>query len=413
MQSSFFYSQVQRHVQMVTGVPLGAGPKTNHRLPTVLRAVPASKHPHTLGLKEALPWGGMDRLTVFVIDQSGSMRAVNESVRAGAKAAGAACAAAGMPVHYVVFDDSAGDGASLDGLPSHHGGTDIACAFHHLNALLLRHGTPKQLNVVFVSDGEDSRAAERMAAFAPLGPETRFLTVGVKEDFPFNLVFQILLPVFGRGNNKTMPPVFPLDVSDDAAWIFEEVVKEIFREGDGAPPSMEPFRGQAEPSLDLINKEAIKAYNVCMQAVFVGMVDGEQTPAQLADKYDALDACARFMGEAMLVVRDRARHCKFVGVRAEVRSKQTITQILLALVRFNDRVKKIRENLQLNIIMDQNFKRTTAGLAGRLVCPPVVYMPRPAALCLTYVVARAFRPLHLLLRAVSPRLLPPPRRVLD
>lgn len=70
-----------------------------------------------------------------------------------------------------------------------------------------------QLDLVFISDGEDSNmreCEERLAALKPPPCPSRLFSVGVRSGFPTTLVTDHLYPKFGRESDVSAPPVLPL-----------------------------------------------------------------------------------------------------------------------------------------------------------------------------------------------------------
>ena len=334
-------------------------------------------HHSTLG-SPPLPWSSLDRLVVFIIDQSGSMDPVITTVRSSIAAVAKDGFGVGIPVHYIVFDAYAGDSNNLDNLPSRSGSTDIAVAFVHLYKLIAKNGLPRRLDLVFVSDGEDAGAAKKLAMFIPLPDDTRFYSVGVGDQFPFDVVFGVMLARFGKGNDPAATPVFPLDRGEDALCIFKDVVEELLREAVLPPPSLLVVSDKTS-SKDAIFREVVRAYNRCMHSYFVGVTSVED---RREERDAALEECSAFIAEAAETLREMARGVKRSTTRPRVvdDADRSPHDLLVRIISFNSRVKKLRELLAIGQEMDQNAKRLIAGLAGRFGAAPVYICPFPRAL---------------------------------
>jgi len=355
--------------------------------PTSFAHVPGfyDKHHDTLG-SPPLPWSSLDRLVVFIIDQSGSMDPVNATVRSSIAAVAKDGLGVGIPVHYIVFDAYAGDSDNLDNLPSRSGSTDIAVAFVHLYKLIAKNGLPRRLDIVFVSDGEDAGAAKKLAMFIPLPDNTGFYSVGVGDKFPFDVVFGVMLDRFGKGNDPAATPVFPLDRGEDALCIFKDVVEELLREAPLPPPSLAVVSDKTS-SKDAIFREVVRAYNRCMHSYFVGVNSVED---RREERDAALDECSAFISEAAETLREMARGVKRSTTRPRMMddADRSPHDLMVRIVSFNSRVKKLRELLAIGQEMDQNAKRLIAGLAGRFESTPVYLCPfldalRPCLLACT------------------------------
>lgn len=322
-------------------------------------------HHSTLGSPPA-DWAGVDRLVVFVIDHSGSMSGVVAPIRSAIQAASQVLIGAGIAVHYIVFNDASGDSPLLENLPYGGGHTCISSAFVHLNRLIARNGLPKRLDIVFVSDGEDSIAMTCLPMFDPYPDNTRVFTVGVGQDFPFDVVFGVMLPRFGRGNDPFCTLVFPLDKGSDADWIFGEVAADILRTDPLSPPSLAVVSDKAS-SAEAIYREVVKAYNRCMHGYFVGVVSvGER----MEERNAALNACSEFLLAASGVLRVHVREVKRSTepkpkMGAGIVAPKCPHDVLRLVIAFNAKVKQLRSSLLIKDAMDQNTKRLVAGLAGR------------------------------------------------
>jgi hypothetical protein len=90
-------------------------------------------------------WADAERCLVIVLDQSGSMGDLIEDIRQGCLAL-ERCAGPQTCVHYIVFNETASAGPSLQAMPFCGGGTSICTAFRELYRLLNTQGTPKKVS---------------------------------------------------------------------------------------------------------------------------------------------------------------------------------------------------------------------------------------------------------------------------
>jgi hypothetical protein len=139
--------------------------------------------------------------------------------------------------HFVSFAAYAMDAASPDGLTHVQGGTSIVPAFKLVRELLGKRGTPKQVDIVFISDGEDENmqaCQSELDRMPPLSCHCRLFCVGVKAQFPTNLVSDFLYAKFGWGSDLSAPAVIPLEGPSETQSVFR-LLAGYLREPKGPP----------------------------------------------------------------------------------------------------------------------------------------------------------------------------------
>ena len=313
-------------------------------------------------------WTALERLVVPVIDHSGSMAGVIGGVRRECSRFGDALRAQGVAVHFIIFDDLPSDGGTLERLIPRGNGTRIALAFKLLLHLLRTNGTPGQLDVVFVSDGEDMHmplCETTVAAMEPPACRCRLFSVGVGRSFPTTLVTDHLYPKFGRESDVATPPVIPMETPDDTAAVFAQLQSLLATAQQGPPPRLEDFASGMQPA-DLLSG-AHGAYNACMHSCLF---------RKDAPERGALTACAEILVriEALCVEAVRAK-------RVMPREKRSLpSQLLLALGEpsaadalrtiqaLRQQVKECTNKADRHILLstlDNDAKRNIAGFAGR------------------------------------------------
>lgn len=190
-----------------------------------------------------LPWSDADRVVAIVLDQSGSMSDLILDVRRECEALAKTVGPRDV-VQYIVFDDVAHAGVCLADLPSRAGSTNIFSGFKKLHCLLKSCGTPRRLDVVFISDGEDQDMDQCKRDLdglpAPRCP-SRLFSVGVRSLFPTGLVTDHLYPKFGRQSDVSTPPVLPLESGAEAPWVFEQLGLFLNDAEPRPPPGLEDF----------------------------------------------------------------------------------------------------------------------------------------------------------------------------
>ncbi len=125
--------------------------------------------------------------------------------------------------HFVAFASNAAESAHINDLRHVGGGTDIVSAFRLVRKLLGTKGIPKQVDVVFISDGEDQNMVNCKAELdrmTSLSCHCRLFCVGVKAGFPTNLVSDHIYAKFGWGSDPSAPPVIPLESPSETQSAF-------------------------------------------------------------------------------------------------------------------------------------------------------------------------------------------------
>ena len=328
-----------------------------------------------------LHWERLERLVVIIIDQSSSMDHILDAVRRSVGGMTKAGFGYGTDVHFITFDHRVGDSSSLEDLPASHGTTRIMPAFMRMRSLIQKHGTPKSLDVVFVSDGEDDKKKDAFVELAlmpaPLCP-SRLFPVGVGRGFPSTLVFDTLMPVFGTLNDPTMAAVLPLETAEESDYIFEILGDELRTTAPRTPPTLEELRPGL--SLDALYSRSFWAYNACMNRVFVGRkaAVASAKPGELNQAtVEALGECLAIQRRVASLVLETMRAAKRGRVVASVTCRATPHGVLEAVHQFIQRIKGCMDRVSYDSLlhgMSDDDKRNVAGLAGRLAPFPPVYM---------------------------------------
>jgi hypothetical protein len=168
-------------------------------------------------------WERLDRLVMVVRDQSGSMDQFNLSIHQACQDLENAIWPPRTACHFVAFAAFAEHSAFIDDLRNVSGGTSICSAFKLVRQLLGERGTPRQVDVVFISDGEDSASKPEIDKMPPLACHCRLFCVGVKAEFPTNLVSDHLYTKFGWGSDDSVPPVIPLEIPSETQSVFRQL----------------------------------------------------------------------------------------------------------------------------------------------------------------------------------------------
>ena len=155
-------------------------------------------------------------------------------------------------------------------------------------------------------------------------------------------------------------------------------VEELLREAPLPPPSLLVVSDKTS-SKDAIFREVVRAYNRCMHSYFVGVTSVQD---RREERDAALEECSAFIAEAAETLRGMARGVKRSTTRPRVMddADRSPHDLLVRIISFNTRVKKLRELLAIGQEMDQNAKRLIAGLAGRFGVVPVYICPFPRVL---------------------------------
>lgn len=169
------------------------------------------------------PWERLDRVVIVVRDQSGSMDLFNHSIHQACQDMEKTIWPPLTACHFVAFSAFAEHSAFIEDLRNVGGGTSIASAFKLVLHLLGTKGTPAQVDVVFISDGEDSASKSLLDIMTPLPCHCRLFCVGVKAEFPTNLVSDHLYAKFGWGSDPSAPPVIPLESPSETQGVFRQL----------------------------------------------------------------------------------------------------------------------------------------------------------------------------------------------
>jgi hypothetical protein len=168
-------------------------------------------------------WERLDRVVLVVRDQSGSMNDFNPHIHQACQDMEKTIWPPKTACHFVAFSSLAEHSAFIDDLRNVSGGTSIASAFKLVRHLLGTKGTPGQVDVVFISDGEDSASKGQLDLMTPLSCHCRLFCVGVKAEFPTNLVSDHLYAKFGWGSDPSAPPVIPLESPSETQGVFRQL----------------------------------------------------------------------------------------------------------------------------------------------------------------------------------------------
>jgi hypothetical protein len=326
--------------------------------------------PQGVGGDGSHAWAGLQRLVVPVVDHSGSMATVIRGVRAECARLGDCLRAQGVAVHFIIFDDTSSHGTVLEDMVPLGNGTRIAPPFELLLRLLRERGTPDQLDVVFVSDGEDLDMPQCVAALAALVPpecRRRLFSVGVGYSFPTTLVTDHLYPRFGAHTDVGIPPVIPMEGPFDTPGVFAQLQALLSTAREGPPPTLADFGSGMQPAALLTG--ARRVYNACMHACLFKK-DAPET--------SALAACAEILArvEALCIEAVRAERAAPGGKRAlpsqllaldEPSAADALQQIQALRQQVRECIHRAEHSMLLSAL-DNNTKRNIAGFAGR--CAP-------------------------------------------
>ena len=124
---------------------------------------------------------------------------------------------------------------------------------------------PPQLDVVFISDGEDTdmdECKQELGRMKPPQCPSRLFSVGVRSGFPTTLVTDLLYPTFGQDSDASTPAVLPLEDAEEAEWVFEQLRAYVNDASPPPPPSVTDFT--EESTMEELSIGAKRAYNACM-----------------------------------------------------------------------------------------------------------------------------------------------------
>jgi hypothetical protein len=314
-------------------------------------------------------WSCLERLVVPIIDHSASMLGVIDVVRKECSRLGEALRAQDVAVHFIIFDDIASAGPELGKLTSRGNRTRIALAFGLLTNLLRENGTPRQLDVVFVSDGEDtdmSLCTTGVRAMEPPGCRCRLFSVGVGFSFPTTLVIDLLYPRFGLHSDPAIPPVIPMGCCDEAPGVFAQLLPLLSTARQPPPPTLGDFQvGGGMQPVDLLGG-ARRVYNACMHGCLFKK-DVSETAA--------LAACAEILArvealciEAVKADRAAPRGKRVLPSQLMALDEMSAADALEAIQALRHQVKLCTSMVERHILLsslDNDAKRNIAGFAGR------------------------------------------------
>jgi len=183
-------------------------------------------------------WERLDRVVLVVRDQSGSMDQFNPHIHQACQDMEKTIWPPKTACHFVAFAAFAEDSQHIEDLRNVGGGTSIISAFKRVRQLLGTKGTPGQVDVVFISDGEDSASKSELDTMTPLPCHCRLFCVGVKAEFPTNLVSDHLYAKFGWGSDPSAPPVIPLESPSETQAVFRQLAGYL-REAKAMPAPKE------------------------------------------------------------------------------------------------------------------------------------------------------------------------------
>lgn len=192
----------------------------------------------------AVSWKDKKRVVIVIIDYSDSMRIYSESVSNGCSALKNGNTCSDTEYHFIGFSDIIKQSRDILDLKHMRGSTCIAPAFECVSKLLVKHGQPGQIDVVFISDGVDDSMPRCIQTLSqlPMPPcRSRLFCVGVRSGFPTSLVTDHLYPKFGRDSDVSAPPVIPLESNEEAPWVFEQLAVLLSTDKELPPPLYADF----------------------------------------------------------------------------------------------------------------------------------------------------------------------------
>ena len=338
----------------------------------------------SLRASPCLHWTKVDRLVVVILDQSTSMHNMIGEIRSALhQVVSRDGFGAHVRRHFITFTTVAADAPELSQLPNTGGGTTISSAFVRLTELLARHGTPKHLDIVFVSDGEDERCFEEVSALPAPRAESRIFCVGVGPGFPSNFAFRVLVRKYGRGNHLTTPSVIPLETAAEALSAFEALGREVRR----VVPAPAPRLADIGPpmSFEELEEAARSAFTACVNSVFVclGGPDAETGKAErLTVTREALAIMQRLrlIGVATVQLDKRAGRPRVLVISRASGCLATPRSAMEAIEQLTGKLKAVLDQVEREAILSQDEKRNLVGFAVRLGAPPPrIYSPPAAA----------------------------------
>jgi hypothetical protein len=323
-------------------------------------------------------WEGKCRVVIVVIDYSNSMKHFTDSIYDACVSLKNKTQSADILFHFIGFSNSIRESPDISALKYMGGSTCIAPAFQTVHRLLQIHGCPKQVDLLFISDGQDDNmrvCVETLSGMKPMPCRSRLFCVGVLSGFPTSLVTEDLYPKFGMDSDESAPPVIPLESIEEVDWVFEQLAGLLSTSSAPPPPKFEDFTEASTPQE--LCQGAKRAYNACMHGCLFG-----KRVAEL----QALKECSRILGRIYGLGVLLVRAAKLSG-RSVDRRLQVLPSMLFARERQERDDAAVSPNVAVKTAMelkaevvecinhvernaflaqlDNDTKRRIAGFAGR------------------------------------------------
>jgi hypothetical protein len=325
-----------------------------------------------------LKWTDKHRVVIVVIDYSDSMRSFSNSIYDGCAALKKKNPCADTAYHFIGFSNDIRESSDIYALHGMHGSTCIAPAFKTIHKLLFKHGIPDQIDVLFISDGQDDNmrtCVESLSRLKELPCKSRLFCVGVRAGFPTALVTEDLYPKFGKDSDPSAPPVIPLESTDEVDWVFEQLADLLSTDKAPPPPKLEDFTEASTP--EELCQGSKRAYNACMHGCLFGKRIAEM---------QALKECSRILERIYGVAALQVRAAKLSGGTL-TRRLQVLPSMLFAregearaaammspsmaaktAMELRAKVQECINHVERNTFLaqlDNDTKRRIAGFAGR------------------------------------------------
>ena len=325
-----------------------------------------------------IKWTDKHRVVIVVIDYSDSMRAFSGAIYDGCAALKRKNPCADTAYHFIGFSNDIRESADIYALHGMRGSTCIAPAFKTIHKLLFENGTPDQIDVLFISDGQDDNmrtCVESLSRLKEIPCRSRLFCVGVRAGFPTALVTEDLYPKFGKDSDPSAPPVIPLESIDEVDWVFEQLADLLSADKAPPPPKLEDFTDASTP--EELCQGAKRAYNACMHGCLFGKRVAEMK---------ALKDCSSILERIYGVAARQVRAAKLSGGTLTKRL-QVLPSMLFARERearaaamvspsvAAKTAMELRAKVQecINLVerntflaqLDNDTKRRIAGFAGR------------------------------------------------
>ena len=216
-------------------------------------------------------WTDKHRVVFVVIDYSDSMRCFTNAIYDACADLKKKNPCANALYHFIGFSHVVRESADISALRGMQGSTCIAPAFKTIHKLLFKHGVPRQVDVLFISDGQDDNmrlCVGTLSRLQNMPCRSRLFCVGVRAGFPTSLVTEDLYPKFGRSSDASTPPVIPLESIEEVDWVFEQLADFLSTDRAPPPPTLEDFTDASTPQE--LYQGAKRAYNACMHDCLFG-----------------------------------------------------------------------------------------------------------------------------------------------